>query len=264
MRIDIREVDAGRVVGAIKRRIVDVPDRVAWAFGAEGRDARVRMEAYRNRHAGQRCFVIANGPSLKQTDMSLLKNEITFSMNRAYLMYEDWGFTPTYYTCINELVLEQFRDDIVKLPMPKFVNFNRRRLFGGRVNYLRLPPRLRESFTADSTLPMTAGGTVTYATLQLAYFMGFSEVVIIGMDHKFAEKGTPGKTEVRSQTHDQSHMHPDYFPKGIKWQLPDLVRSEHAYRLARQAYEQAGRKIVDATVGGACPVFEKAEFESLF
>tara|TARA_B110000285_G_C15052822_1_gene577936 strand:- start:1111 stop:1407 length:297 start_codon:yes stop_codon:yes gene_type:complete len=93
--------------------------------------------------------------------------------------------------------------------------------------------------------------------------MGFSEVYIVGLDHNFKEKGQPNKTEVRTQEKDESHFHPDYFPKGSKWQLPDLLRSEIAYKKAREAFQSDGRKIYDATVNGHCNIFEKKAFESI-
>src|SRR6185295_12690269 len=36
-----------------------------------------RNEIFRDRHKGKRCFVIGNGPSLKNQDLSLLADEIT-------------------------------------------------------------------------------------------------------------------------------------------------------------------------------------------
>ena len=75
---------------------------------------------------------------------------------------------------------------------------------------------------------------------------------------------SPNRTEVRRAEADRSHCHPDYFPPGIRWQLPDLHRSELAYRLAGEAFSAAGRQIIDATEGGALRVFEKVEFASLF
>jgi hypothetical protein len=94
--------------------------------------------------------------------------------------------------------------------------------------------------------------------------MGFSQVVLIGVDHRFTDQGTPNKEETRPEAEDANHFHPDYFPPGSRWQLPDLLRSELAYAKAREAYEAAGRQILDATVNGACPVFDKVHFESLF
>ncbi|MCI0854684.1 MAG: hypothetical protein J4N91_09695, partial [Chloroflexi bacterium] len=61
--------------------------------------------AYRDRHRGERCFVIGNGPSLKQTDLSLLKEEFTFGMNRIYMIFAELGFSTTYFLAINTLVI---------------------------------------------------------------------------------------------------------------------------------------------------------------
>ena len=57
---------------------------------------------------------------------------------------------------------------------------------------------------------------------------------------------------------------PGYFGKGFRWQLPDFETSEIGYRLARQAYEGAGRQVLDATIGGKLTIFPKVEYESLF
>ncbi len=83
------------------------------------------------------------------------------------------------------------------------------------------------------------------------------------MDHNFVTQGKPNTTVV-SQGDDPNHFHPGYFGKGFRWQLPDLETSEKAYRLARQVYEQAGRQVVDATVGGKLQVFRKVDYASLF
>lgn len=107
------------------------------------------------------------------------------------------------------------------------------------------------------------GSTVTYVAMQIAYYMGFQEVVLIGVDHSFSTQG-PKNAEVVSQGDDPNHFHPGYFGKGFRWHLPDLENSERSYRLAKQAFEADGRKIVDATVGGKLQVFEKVDYDSLF
>jgi hypothetical protein len=57
---------------------------------------------------------------------------------------------------------------------------------------------------------------------------------------------------------------PNYFGKGVRWQLPDLDTSEVGYIMAREAFREAGREIVDATVGGKLTVFPKVDYNSLF
>jgi hypothetical protein len=69
---------------------------------------------------------------------------------------------------------------------------------------------------------------------------------------------------VVSEGEDPNHFDPRYFGKGFRWQLPDLETSEIAYRMARRAYEQAGRRVLDATIGGKLTVFPKVEYGSLF
>ena len=110
---------------------------------------------------------------------------------------------------------------------------------------------------------MFEGFTVTYVSLQLAYFLGFSKAILIGVDHNFTTKG-PANTVVTSQGEDPNHFASNYFGKGFRWQLPDLAGSERAYRMARKAYQADGRQILDATVGGKLDIFPKVDYEHLF
>ncbi len=262
----MKELTLRRIVEGVGRRIVDIPDSLLWKFGSAGTRNKQILRQFHNIHRGERCFIMANGPSLAKMDLAPLENEITIGMNRIYLHFDKMTFTPTYYVCMNELVLKQFRDDIMDLEMPKFLNWNRRFLFKSspQVQYLKALLRIRELFSGDISRYVYSGGTVTHATLQLAYYMGFQEIYLVGLDHSFAESGIPSKTEVRTADKDVSHFHPDYFPKGSKWQLPDLMRSELAYTQAKAYSKANGRKIYDATLDGKCEIFEKVDYGILF
>lgn len=264
MRFALHEVNAVRIKDAVQRRIEDVPHAAAWWSSQLSADNRRLLTSFRNLHAGQRCIVMGNGPSLGKMDLTCLRGEVTFGTNRIYLLYDKLPFVPTYYTCMNELVLEQFQHEISPLASMKFVNWNRRRLFAPSPSLacLRAGLTLIDFFGTDLTATICSGGTVTYVALQLAYFMGFRTIILVGVDHRFVEKGTPNRTEVRLAERDESHFHPNYFPKGSRWQLPDLVRSEHAYALARKAFERDGRRVLDATVDGSCDVFEKMDLKA--
>jgi hypothetical protein len=104
---------------------------------------------------------------------------------------------------------------------------------------------------------------VTFVALQLAFYMGFEQVILIGVDHNYATQGKPNTTVV-SQGDDQSHFNTSYFGKGFRWQLPDLETSERGYRMTRLTYELAGRQVLDATLGGKLNVFQKVDYNSLF
>ena len=93
--------------------------------------------------------------------------------------------------------------------------------------------------------------------------MGFQQVFLVGVDHQFATQGEANKTVV-SEGDDPNHFSPAYFGRGFRWQLPDLETSEMAYKMAREAFQGAGRQVIDATVGGLLQVFPKVEYASLF
>jgi len=225
------------------------------------------LAALKDIHRGERCFIIGNGPSLRQTDLTRLRAETTFGMNRIYILFPELGFTTTYFLSINDLVIEQSASEILALPMPKFLTWRSRRFFPSNLqpsslNFL-YTTYTGPTFACNAAGRLWEGATVTYVALQLAFHIGFSQVVLIGVDHSFISKGEANKT-VTSQGDDPNHFAPDYFGKGFRWQLPDLNTSERAYRMAKAAYEADGRQVLDATVGGRLTVFSKVDYNSLF
>jgi len=231
-----------------------------------GESAR-RLIKYQDRFSGKRCFVIGNGPSLKDMDLSLLKDEYTFGMNRVYLAFNDWGFDTSFLVSVNDLVIEQCSQDLQKLDIPKFFSWRSRDILipdekpDDQTHFL-YSTYTGKKFARKITDRFWEGATVTYVCLQLAYCMGFSEVILIGVDHNFETKGKASQTVI-SNGADPNHFSPDYFGKGFRWQLPDLELSETAYRVANKVYKDAGRRIIDATVEGKLNIFPKADYLSL-
>jgi len=237
-----------------------------------------QLAALKDRYRGERCFVIGNGPSLRRTDVSRLRDEFTFGMNRIYLAFDEWGFQTSFLVSVNDLVIEQCVDDLLALEMPRFFSWRSRRYFhrapvpnsqSPTPNHRPPSPIFLHTtytgpkFATDARGRLWEGATVTYVCLQLAFHMGFDEVILIGVDHSFASKGKANTTVV-SDGDDPNHFDPRYFGKGFRWQLPDLDTSERAYWMARQAYETAGRRVLDATIGGKLQVFPKVAYDSLF
>lgn len=266
-RYKFSEITINRLASAGLARLKELPHEIAWSIDPVSQTNKANIRTYKDIHAGERCFIVANGPSLLKTDLSRLKNEVTFGLNRIYLRFDSTDFRPTYYVAVNELILEQFSQEIASLKFPKFLNWNRRSFFGRPdrdLLFLKSRLVIQDSFQPDLTSPVVFGATVTFVTLQIAFYMGFKTVYLVGLDHNYKEKGTPSKTETREAEKDESHFHSQYFPKGFKWQLPDLLRSEIEYRLAREAFEADGREIFDATIEGKCSIFNKVDYLSCF
>jgi len=242
-------------------RLSDLPDAYWHAWR---RDTRRRIAALKDSRRGERCFIIGNGPSLRDTDLSKLRDEYTIGMNRIYLAFPEMGFETSYFLSVNDLVIEQSAADIQALKMPKFVSWRSRRWLQPADDlYFLYTTYTGPTFGKDAGGRLWEGATVTYVALQLAFFLGFETAILIGVDHNFTTQGKPNTTVV-SQGDDPNHFHPGYFGKGFRWQLPDLVTSERSYALAKKTYEADGRRVLDATVGGKLQIFPKVDYLSLF
>lgn len=223
-----------------------------------------RLARFRDRHAGERAVLVANGPSLNDMDLAFLKRELVIGLNKIYLGLTDFGFYPRYYVAVNRKVIEQSVAEIRALNCVKIIGDRGSDLVPeDALTYHVATRQPKARFCKDpESEGFHEGWTVTYVALQFAYFLGFSEVVIIGMDHRFEYCGRPNES-VYMRGPDKNHFSDTYF-SGQAWDNPDLERSEESYRIARQAFEADGRRIIDATVDGACKVFEKGDYRAIF
>lgn len=230
----------------------------------DGRRSSDSLEALRSTCVG-RCVIIGNGPSLNLMDLSVLRDVPTFGLNRGHLLFPRIGGPTTYLASVNKFVLEQSAEEMLAAPSLKFFNWRHRQyLPPGREDVIFLRTIHEPGFSLDiPRAGLWEGATVTFVAMQLAFHLGYREVVLIGVDHNFTTPG-PAHQLVTSAGDDPNHFDPSYFGKGYRWQLPDLEMSEQAYTLAKGAFEAAGGRILDATVGGKLTIFPKVDFTQLF
>lgn len=205
------------------------------------------------KHKGETCLIIGNGPSLNKVPLEFLKKYPSFGTNRIYLLD---GFQPTYYVSVNPLVIEQSIERINELGSVKFLPS---RFAHG--NTLPLVSHYSPSFSMNPRVYIYEGYTVTYVCMQLAYFMDFDTVLLVGVDHRFEFRGSPNE-EVVSDRPDPNHFSKDYFGQGVKWNNPDLEQSEISYQMAKTVFENDNKRIVNLTEGSALNVFEKDEVKN--
>jgi hypothetical protein len=196
-------------------------------------------------------------------DLTPVRGEFIIGTNLIHLHPECCRWSRWYYCCVNPHVIAQSLGAIAGLRAVKFLPWEERSRIGRLRGAVWVRTEHRPAFCTDLTEPLWQGGTVTYVALQAAFHLGFTDVVLIGVDHHYERAGQPNKLVV-SEGADPDHFTPEYFGPGVRWQLPDLEQSETAYRLARQTFEQEGRRVRDATVGGRLTVFPRVRYEDLF
>lgn len=219
-----------------------------------------QLRQFKDKHKGQDCFIIGNGPSLKNMDLSPLREYHSFGQNKIFLIFEKVDLNLSYLVAVNKLVIEQSAREFETMKCPVFVSYAAAKgIVKEQPNIQRLHTLNLWSFYEDISQPICEGNTVTFVSLQIAYYMGFSRVFLIGVDHSFKQSGQSHETQVYKGD-DENHFHPDYF-KGQQWQLADVYGSEVSYHMANYFFTKDGRQIFDATVGGKLEVFPKISFE---
>lgn len=219
-----------------------------------------KLRQFKDIHKGQDCFILGNGPSLNRMDLAPLANFHTFGLNKIFLIFDRVDLDLSYLVSTNALVIEQAHKEFEEMKCPVFLSYTASQgVVADKPHIQRMHTLNTWSFYEDLAQPICEGNTVTYVALQIAYYMGFERVFLVGVDHNFQQSGQAHETQV-FQGEDVNHFHPDYF-KGQKWQLADVYGSEVSFHLANYYYSKAGRQVIDATVGGKLTVFPKISYE---
>lgn len=258
-------------------------------------DSIAKIQALKDRYKGERCFILGNGPSLNQTDLSHLRSEVSFGSSGIFHIFKENDYRPTFYTVVDFIFAQQYAriiDKVIKNERITGILLNslKRYIPGDEttiwVNFLptwahghysqytpenmetnREKPLLPE-FSEDLVRGIHDAGTVTYINLQLALYMGFKNIFLIGVDHNYKVKKTIETDNpdilVSDYDVDPNHFSPNYTPKGHKMAVPRITIMESAYYKARKVAEARGVNIYNATKGGYLKVYHRVDYDSLF
>ena len=199
--------------------------------------------------------VVANGPSLKETPLEFLYDYPTFASNYISLLP---GFVPTYLTIIDpeaigrldkdKMEVVDVQEDRMSLIMPLvpavetfFIIHTAKKLFKPYQNVQPIYNTLAANWSYSPIRFLFTGGTSTYVNLQLAFYMGFQSVALVGLDHDYS----------------QGHFDESYIKSrkviGEENQKNSLNMMDASYRVANQVFEVHERPIVN------CSVYSKAK-----
>ncbi len=241
-------------------------------IGASSQDALLTLKGA---YDGERCFIVGNGPSLNKLDLRKLDDEYTFSVNSIYYKTREDEFRPCFYVVEDRFVFLENLDEIRTFPARrKFFPSTYRSLMGDRENVVYFDLNLDfydasspyhgiPRFSLDCEKEVFAGQTVTYVNMQLAHYLGFREIYLIGMDFDYKMPKQHGSIIV-SDKDDENHFHKAYFGKGKTWQDPQLDKVARSYALFKVMSEFRGVKVFNATAGGKLELFERVDYDSLF
>lgn len=231
------------------------------------------IRSLKNSHRGERCFIIGNGPSLQISDLEALKGEYCFGMNRIYELFDKTSWRPQCYSIVDIYMIQRDIQKIQNMDVSVVladITAKKRIDSDSNVHLINVcdPFTIEKysektvrkiGFSDKADICLHQGYTVTYICVQLAVYMGFTEIYLIGMDHSFSRSvGTDGKVVVNTAVKNHFYSGGDsvdvcQFTSGV----------DYAYALARKECEKRGITIKNATRGGFLEIFERVNLDEL-
>lgn len=232
----------------------------------------VLLKELKDIHKGDRCFVIGNGPSLTAEDLELIKDEISFASNFIYKIFDTTNWRPTYF-CNSDLgVLSKMINDKDFWALKSdiyFFQYNSRFVLKDR----KYPPNslclfLREAknyrkkpkFAGDISKEVFDAHTVTYIMLQIAAYMGFSEIIILGVDNNYSVSKDNAGNIVNKSVIDHFYKESISVKSNV---IANTERANMGYESAAVFAKKNNIKIYNATRGGMLEVFERKSLEEV-
>jgi len=212
-------------------------------------------------YKGKRCFIVATGPSLTIEDVELLKNEITFGVNSICKLCNLTTWKPTYLGIQDPLVYAKLEDIILQdnnqivlagssllkdFDLPdRFVLFpsiwNHKQYMNSYMHY-------GTKFSDNAYAAVYDGYSITYSMIQIAVYMGFREIYLLGTDCSYI-KGE--KNHFIESGHYDRREHLNY------------NRMVAGYQVAKEYAKSNGVKIINCTRGGMLEVFPRMKLEEV-
>jgi hypothetical protein len=248
---------------------------------------------FKNIHAGERCFILASGPSINMQDLTPLANEVCFSVGQFFHHPLAGTIKPIYH--IEAPMHQPFKHDTVENLFNRLsaVYKHSPTLFLGHlfykysfyeyirqtteqinsltnfINYENAPQLSEKNYQNEDLWDITktpfVTRTVVYSAIQVAAYMGFSKIYLLGCDHDYLKRHF-------LQTFESSHFYAEnnsvLGDDGTKYldsfTLENWFKEYYyrwkQYRLMNQFLSKRGQFVYNATEGGMLDVFQRVRF----
>lgn len=240
-----------------------------------------RLTAIRNSATKERCFIIGNGPSLTPEVLDMLhdRNEICFGSNRIDRIYSKTMWRPDYICVMDKGFMSYSKNIEPKEYCKNILNSSLKYCFfesgmkhlikktgitDSRILYFRNQFRngieCERKFSEDISVRVEDFATVTSTCIQIAAYMGFKEIVLIGQDMTFSYYIDLDGKIVNENVKD--YFENDKQPVKLQG-LTNYRGMITGFEEVKKYTDSRGIKVINATPGGRLDVFERKSIEEI-
>jgi len=210
------------------------------------------IKSLRDREKGRRAFIMANGPSLLNHELSRCKNDVIIGMNATSILQDEFDFKMDYY-CVSD---RRFLLDIEKKKHAQdFVSGETICVFREELRGMIEKDKLyytrsigRDGFSFNLNNGFFFGSTTVLLAMQLAAYIGCNKIYLLGVDMQYKSES----------------------PRFYKEEVPQIEDSTigiqiHNYLNARKALSLKGIELFSCSQYSlARPYIPYVCFDSLF
>lgn len=216
-----------------------------------------KLKQYKNIHNGERCFLVGTGPSLTMEDLEKIKGEYSFSVNSIVLSFSDTTWRPTYYAIGDRFGYEKLKIAIREANMPTIFCGISNKVMTPRMDVAFIPypvnlldhgkmiPEHINKFGGNAFKVVYDGHSITYSAMELAVYMGFKEIVLLGIDCDYS----------KAVNHIKAYS--------VQTDMNAAYLMRESYKVAKRWTDEHGVKIINATRNAKLDVFEKVRLEDV-
>ena len=242
-----------------------------------------RNRGLRNAHVGQRCFILATGPSIRELDLSPLQNECCIAVSEFYKHKQYRLISPAYYAFAPRHPPFTEEDRLRELEEMKKLTTREKFVFGlsdrrvversqlvpdtSRLHYIDFQQAEKQLDAIDLTAAFPIPCSAALIAVWIAIYMGVSQIYLVGCDHDALWKWDGlGPVDGRK---DHTHFYEGDPTIGqssgdVDSLLRHVILLRDTYRWTNAIARRQGATIYNANPQSRLDVVPRVPFSSLF
>ena len=228
-----------------------------------------KNNSLKNKHVGERCFIVMNGPSINGLDLSRLKEETVFCSNFFYRSSLAPVVEPNYYCWadskffVDDTCLEVIPEICDRCPKASLILHHKAyRVLGERENTFYVYCRhMANVFRVSTNLAGNATNfsTVAFHAVRDALYMGFSEIYMLGLD--FAPGAFKHFANLGIESDDPLQKTGKLDVAGNYW---NYTKAQYESFYLREYADRHQQRIINLNPDSYIRAFEFGDYNSLF